>query len=192
MGKVYGFGIYEKGKYLAKENNVHTASYKAWGSMLRRCYDKKFVEKWPTYKGCEVDSEWLNYQNFAEWYWSQKGAGNKDWHVDKDIISKGNKLYSKNTSFLLPPEINTIFDKKRNYRGQYPVGVTKVDNGFVARAMIYGERKYLGYYKTVEEAFHAYKTAKEAYLKEIADMYRGKISDVACDLLSQYVVEITD
>ena len=34
--------------------------------MLRRCYDEKYHEQYPTYKNCEVCDRWKCYANFLE------------------------------------------------------------------------------------------------------------------------------
>jgi hypothetical protein len=54
--------------------------------------------------------------------------------------------------------------------------------------------KYLGYYATPLEAFNAYKTAKEEYIKELAEKYfqEGKITERVYNALMKYEVEITD
>ena len=39
----------------------------------------------------------------------------------------------------------------------------------------FGKLQSLGSFKTPEEAFLAYKTAKEGYIKEVAEVWRGKI-----------------
>ena len=42
------------------------------------------------------------------------------------------------------------------------------------------------------EAFNAYKKAKENYLKELANKWKGKIDPRAYEALMNYEVEITD
>ena len=55
-----------------------------------------------------------------------------------------------------------------------------------------GKQGHLGYYKTEIEAFNAYKQAKEAFIKEQANKWKGKIDDRAYEALMNYEVEITD
>ena len=55
-----------------------------------------------------------------------------------------------------------------------------------------GKREYLGSFKTEIEAFNAYKTAKESFVKEQANKWKGKIDDRAYEALMNYEVEITD
>ena len=50
----------------------------------------------------------------------------------------------------------------------------------------------MGTYNTSEEAFNAYKQAKEAYIKEVAEKWKDKIDPRVYDALVSYQVEITD
>ena len=74
--------------------------------MLIRCYNKKDLEKNPTYKNTTVCIEWCNFQNFAQWF--EKNYID-DWALDKDILVKGNKVYSPETCCFVPREINEVF-----------------------------------------------------------------------------------
>ena len=51
---------------------------------------------------------------------------------------------------------------------------------------------YLGLFDTPEEAFQAYKTAKEEYIKEVADKGKESISPKVYRAMYNYKVEITD
>ena len=55
-----------------------------------------------------------------------------------------------------------------------------------------GKPVRLGFYKTEIEAFNAYKQAKEAHIKNMANKWKGKIDNRAYDALMSYKVEITD
>ena len=48
------------------------------------------------------------------------------------------------------------------------------------------------YFKTELEAFNAYKEAKESFVKEQANKWKGKIDERAYQALINYTVEITD
>lgn len=52
--------------------------------------------------------------------------------------------------------------------------------------------KFLGRYLTVEEAFNAYKTAKEARIRSVAERFKGRISPELYDAMMNYEIEITD
>ena len=80
--------------------------------MLSRCYSNKQQKRQSSYKGCTVCSEWLNFKNFSDWYESHfyQIEGQK-MCVDKDILFKGNKIYSPQTCCIVPNEINVLFTK---------------------------------------------------------------------------------
>jgi hypothetical protein len=43
--------------------------------------------------------------------------------LDKDILYKGNKIYSPDTCVFVPQEINALFVKNDANRGDLPIGV---------------------------------------------------------------------
>ena len=55
-----------------------------------------------------------------------------------------------------------------------------------------GKQGHLGYFKTEVEAFDAYKKAKESFIKEQANKWKGKIGERAYEALMNYTVDITD
>lgn len=174
-----------------KKKGVVTVSYKVWRSMIERCYSNKYQERQPTYVGCEVCNEWLYFSNFAEWFEENYVDG---YALDKDILIKGNKVYSPQTCCFVPQEINKLLLKHDRKRGEYPIGIHKDRNNYVVLLSRYGKQEYLGTFKTPEEAFYAYKVAKEAYIKEVATKYYndGKIARNVYEALMNYKVEITD
>ena len=173
-------GYLGEGKYKVKEDGKHTNEYRIYYEMLRRCYDSKFQEKHPSYKGCTAENDWFNFQNMAEWiennYYEVPG---EKMHLDKDILCKGNKVYSRNTCIFVPQRINELFTKNDKTRGYSPIGVTPTSSGNyqVQCNDVNGERIYLGSYSTKEEAFQVYKEYKERVIKEVIDSYEGKIPE---------------
>ena len=86
--------------------------------MLRRCYDEKLHKKYPTYIDCKVCEEWLNFQNFAKWYYNNYyEIENEKICLDKDILHKGNKIYSPDNCVFVPNNINVLFVKSDKSRG---------------------------------------------------------------------------
>lgn len=63
---------------------------------------------------------------------------------------------------------------------------------WTARINKFGKEKHLGSFPTQESAFEAYKQAKESYVKEVAEKWKGKIDDKAYQALLQWKIEITD
>lgn len=191
---VLGVGILDGVK--TKINGIQTKEYTIWADMLRRCYSKNLKNKHTTYKNCKICEEWLHLSEFKKWfdenYYEIDG---ETMSLDKDILIKGNKVYSSETCIFVPQRINTLFTKSDKIRGKYPVGVTlnNRDGKFISRCNdISGNRKYLGIYNSELEAFNAYKTFKESIIKQVADEYRDKIPKKLYEAMYRYEVEITD
>jgi len=139
-----------------------------------------------------VCEEWRNFQNFAKWF--EKNYKNEimeKWQLDKDILVKRNKVYSPETCAFVPREINCLFTKTTKVRGNLPIGVTKEYNKFRAQSCS-NKKRYLGTFTTPEEAFQSYKKSKEIYIKEIADKWKGLISEQVYEAMYNYKVEIND
>ena len=167
--------------------------------MLKRCYDPKYQERYFTYKGCRVEDYLLNFQNMGEWidknYYEVPG---EQMCLDKDILHKGNKVYSRETCIFVPQRINKLFIKRDNDRGDSPIGVALTSSGNYQVRCNNGNGKLipLGTYKTKEEAFQVYKEYKEKVIKEVIDSYEGIIPEPFYSKLKvamyNYKVEITD
>lgn len=180
-----GVGIY------SSINDVRC--YEIWSGVIKRAYNLRLKEKNPSYEKATMCKEWHNFQVFAEWYYNHYNSETiRDWHLDKDILVKGNKIYSPETCCFVPQEVNTLFVSRKNDRGCLPIGVRKICSSYIARLNKCNKSFYLGTFTTVEEAFEAYKLTKEAYIKEIADKYKNKITDVVYQTLYNYMVEIND
>ena len=192
---MYNVGYFGVGIYKSCLDSKKTKAYTTWTGMFGRCYNKIFSKKYKTYLDCTVDERWHNFQNFAKWHEENYNFEiMQGWQLDKDILIKGNKGYSSETCCFVPSEINSLFVKCNNSRGEYPVGVhlDKPANLYVAQLKRYKKVRYLGYFKTPEEAFQAYKVAKEAHIKEVADRWKSQIAENVYEALYNYNIEITD
>ena len=197
--RLYGKGYLGEGKYKVKENGKNTDEYKIWYDMIKRCYNPKVHEGRSTYKDCEVEDYLLNFQHMGEWiennYYEVPG---EKMCLDKDILCKGNKVYSRETCIFVPERINLLFIKNDNDRGDCPIGVTPRESGnYQAYCKNgYGKDVALGTYSTKEEAFQVHKEYKEKLIKEVIDSYEGKIPEPFYSRLKtamyNYEVEITD
>lgn len=110
---VFNIGYIGVGKYMTRNTKLKKpeTSYETWTSMLERCY--KNEKTFPAYFGvCSVCEEWLNFQNFAEWFHENYYECNDRLHVDKDIILQGNRIYSPDTCLLIPQKLNVLFRRK--------------------------------------------------------------------------------
>ena len=191
---VCGVGVFGT-KYPSRVNGVKTKEYKLWHSMLVRCYSDTIKKKHPTYIGCEVSDNFKSYEYFYEWCHSQIGFGNEGWHLDKDLLIKGNMVYSEDSCVFLPQEVNTLLVKRENTRGKYLIGVHWCNTKKVFVAQVSknkGKSEYLGSFNTELEAFNAYKQAKESFVKEQANKWKDEIDIRAYNALTNYKVEITD
>ena len=191
---VYDIGIIGD-KYPSRINGRNTKEYMLWCSMLKRCYSDTCKKKQPIYEGCEVSENFKSYEYFYEWCHNQIGFGVKGWHLDKDLLIKGNKVYSETTCVFIPAEVNTLLVKSDKIRGNHPIGVywRNTKKAFVAQVNKgKGKQEYLGSFNTEIEAFNAYKGIKENYLKELANKWKGEIDGRAYEALMSYEVEIDD
>jgi hypothetical protein len=190
---VYGVGYLGEGEYKTRIKGIVTNHYKMWFPMMVRCYSDKYKTKQPSYTNVFASEEWHNFQTFSKWidanYYEIEG---ERMCLDKDILIKGNKIYSPDTCLIVPIKINNLFIKSASRRGNLPIGVEKDEYGFRAAMCKQGKRNSFGHFKTPEEAFLTYKIQKEQHIKEIADQYKDKIPKKIYDALYSYKVEITD
>lgn len=192
---IFNVGYIGVGKYKIWEGNSQTIEYIYWMSMLSRCYYDQ--NKRPTYTECTVCEEWLNFQNFADWFENNYYTiDDEKMCLDKDILAKGNKIYSPQTCCFVSDRINKLFTKSDAKRGDLPIRVDCSYNKYRSRCSVYKNGKkssvYLGLYNSKIEAFNVYKEFKEKYIKEVADEYKDKIPLKLYDTLCNYIVEITD
>ena len=191
---VYSIGIVGT-KYPSTINGVLTKEYDLWQNMLKRCYSDRYQKKQPTYIGCEASENFKYYEYFYEWCHEQIGFNNECWHLDKDLLVKGNKVYSESTCVFIPSEINTMLVKSDKKRGEHLIGVCWHITNKAFKAQVNknkGKQEFLGYFNTELEAFKAYKKAKESFIKEQANKWKDKIDPRAYEALMKYTVEITD
>lgn len=200
---VYGVGIIGI-KYPSKLNGKEVKEYKAWKSLLDRCFNETEKIKYPTYKDVICCEEWLLYENFYEWIQSQpnydKWLNGKRWAIDKDILIKGNKIYSPETCCLVPHNINNLFVKGEAARGNMPIGVYKREDKRGIAFEVYCsnpfmcKQEYFGRYPTQEKAFYKYKEVKESFIKQVAQIeYDDRNITKECyEAMIVYEVEIDD
>lgn len=200
---VYDIGYIGQGKYNSiDKSGKKTKAYNTWINMLMRCYDPYYINKNLTYIDCYVCDEWLNFQNFAEWFYKHYyEIENERMELDKDILCKGNKIYSPKTCIFVPQRINVLFVKRKNDRGDYPIGINpdKRNKCLLVGCCILdknekNKKKYLGQLPLNEpfHAFYTYKQFKEKVIKQVADEYKDLIPIELYNALYRYKVEIND
>jgi hypothetical protein len=189
---VFGVGYIGEGKYKVSENGIETKVYPIWKSMIKRCYSEKWLKEHPSYIECAVSEEWLNFQNFAQWYnENHYEVDGEKMCLDKDILVKGNKIYSSDTCIITPERINNLFVKANSKRGELPIGVSWNSYHKKYQSNI-KHSKLNNYFSAPEEAFDSYKIHKEKLIRQIANEYKERIPAILYNTLMTYKVEITD
>ena len=190
IGDKYPYGI----------NGKNNKEYITWHDMLRRCFDEKTKEKQPNYKDATCCKEWLLFENFYEWLHSQKNFDKwlkgERWQIDKDILIKGNRIYSPDTCCLVPFHVNNLFKTSSN-QSELPMGVyynEKNNKKYYAKCRhpyVSSNHIFLGSYWTISDASDAYKVYKEGLIKEIAqeEYDKGNIIEECYRAMMDYEIE---
>lgn len=160
--KCYGKGIYDFWKF--DKDIIRTKGfqkiYNVWRHMLRRCYCEDSLKKRSTYRGCTVAEEWFVFSNFYSWVVVRNWEGN---HLDKDILVKGNKVYSKDTCVFVHPRVNTFFCFKRDSKHSTGVYYREASGRYLASVNnpFSGKVEFLGSYGTEQNAHEAWRIRKQ-------------------------------
>lgn len=169
--QVFGVGINDA-PFITKatiegKRRPHPA-YMAWKSMLQRCYYAKEHAQYPSYIGCSVCPEWLTFSTFHSWWKIHHRDG---YHLDKDLLVPGNKVYSPDTCVFVPPELNTFLIDSARARGKYLIGVNKHSSRrerYIAYVCINKQQEYLGLFDDMYDAHDCWWTKK----LELAEEFR--------------------
>ncbi len=183
--RVFGIGYSGVGKFSCKQNKNY---YDVWRGILKRAYCAEYHKTHPTYRTVTVCEEWHNFQNFAEWFEEKYNPEYmQDWHVDKDILVKGNKIYAPQYCDLVPVQINNIFVQANRSINNLPTGVINHGKRFKVRIRLGGDQIILNeVFQNVEDASEAYKCKKKEHVIFIAKVYKNKISTRIYDTLINY------
>jgi hypothetical protein len=145
--------------------------YSTWKSMLERCYDEKYQERFSSYLGCSVCDEWLTFSKFKAWMEKQ------DWQgmvLDKDILTIGNKIYSAGNCVFIDANLNSFVTENKSNKGDYPVGVAfhKGNGLFISRCSnpLSSRRESLGYFVDANKAHQAWRKRKHELACQLADL----------------------
>lgn len=172
--------------------------YRLWKHMLQRCFDNNYKEREPAYKDVTCVNDWLLFENFYEWVKDQenydKWLNGDIWCLDKDILCKGNKIYSPDTCCLVPTKVNNLFISGKANRGNQPIGVIKINNKYRAVCSNLNKCVHLGVFNSQMEAFEAYKIYKESVIKQVAkeEFDNKNITKKCYNAMINYEVELTD
>lgn len=191
--RVYGVGIRSTGEFKSTENGKHTKLYTLWKNMLARCYSEVMHKHRPTYKDCTVEGDFLDFQKFCSWYTNQVLCHDTEYQLDKDLLIKGNKVYSEDTCLLVPRKVNMFLCKSEAVRGKYKIGVSYDKNYGMYRSQVSNSKeKTIEYFTTEMAAYANYKNAKEDIAKRLAKQFEDKCDIRVIDALNSYEVQETD
>ena len=170
-----GIGYFGVGEY----KNTNQKSYHIWNNMISRSLENNSI----------ICEEWHNFQNFAQWYENNWKYWMKGWRIDKDILVKGNKIYSPETCCLTPSEFTNIFKTEESKIERLSTGVRKGKSGkYTAVTRIDGVTVRFSGYSTNEEAYEKYKQVKEKQFKDKAIKYRGQITEECFNAIYNYKI----
>lgn len=191
---VFDVGYIGNGNYKSRINGNRTKEYSVWYAMMQRCYSENLDKSKNSYKSVFVCDDWHNFQNFAEWYKNNYYEIDKEKiALDKDILIKGNKVYSPSTCVFAPTRINNLILSTKAKRGDLPLGVYLEGGRYRVQCKNENKkRKNLGRYDSVDEAFLTYKKYKEDLIVKIADVYKSKIPKKLYEGLLRYKIEKFD
>ncbi|AMR57270.1 putative DNA binding protein [Pseudomonas phage vB_PsyM_KIL3b] len=174
---IYGVGINDA-DYITQPKNRDDRCpiFDRWHSMLRRCYSVSSLKANPTYEMVVVCQDWLVFSNFKKWMEPQEWSGLV---LDKDILGDGN-IYSQKTCRFVPSDVNSFFSE--NVHLPIPGTRLKFEDGrekpYIAQAMVYGKKKYLGVFTDRLKAHKAWQSAKISEVERIIFEYPSLDKDV--------------
>lgn len=109
--------------YLGTNRKVSSLpAYHCWKRMLVRCYSENYHSNRGTYRDCSVEKSWHNFTNFESWFDENYVEG---YHLDKDLLEQGNRVYSKTTCCFIPDYLNSLIVERVKVEEGGTVGVTK-------------------------------------------------------------------
>lgn len=186
---VHGIGINdveEKTWIHVDGRRIKHPVYKRWIHMLARCYSKRELNLRPTYHGCTVCEEWHRFSNFKRWMESQDWQGKQ---LDKDLLVKGNKIYSPDTCIFISQQLNSFSNDMKASRGQWPLGVdfNKRMGKFHARCCNPITKKHdsVGFFDCPDVAHKEWKKHKHWIACQLADMQTDE--RLAASLMVRYL-----
>ena len=202
-GIVAGVGINDADYVVQKNENIvlngktktkvvwRCPYYRVWCNMITRCYNKNSKLKYPSYKDCYVCDEWLTFSNFKSW------MGQQDWEgkeLDKDILFKGNKVYSPDTCIFVSRKLNTLLISSSPTRGKYPLGVSyhKRDCNYHVRCCLDGKITHCGVFDNPEDAHKVWQQNKIKDLKLYIEKYKDVLDERLISCIQSRAEDIQD
>ena len=172
---VFGVGTNDADYFVCKHENRKQVwmcpYYRTWTSMLGRAYNDKLKKRYPTYEGATVCEEWHSFMCFRAWMETQNWEGKQ---LDKDLLVRGNKVYSPTTCVFVDKVVNTFLNDSAAARGEWPIGASWCERGNKFRGMCRNpftkKYEYLGSFTCPQQAHLAWKKRKHELACQLADI----------------------
>ena len=182
---LYGVGINDE------FGITRTLAYRKWAAIIERCYKPNRENRYSSYVGCSICDEWKHFSKFRQWF---EANFIPEYDLDKDLLKRGNRVYCPEYCCFVPRKINRLIAKLNTKRENgLPVGVNysgSKKKPSVATIKSQDSGKYIGLFKTVEEASAEYKKRKKKEIIRIANEFfkEGKISEKVYNALLTFEV----
>jgi len=167
---VCGVGLNDADYVVRPVSGAACIFYRRWADMIKRCYANSSGQ-YKTYEDCYVCDEWLTFSNFKRWMETQEFSGKE---LDKDILVKGNRVYSPSTCVFVSHLVNSFILGKSSSTGNLPVGVSfqKGRGKYSAKCKNWTNGKYehIGLYETPALAEDAWRKRKHELACQLADL----------------------
>lgn len=183
--KLFGVGYNSKRVHKTK-TVLGRKCYDYWKTMIMRAYSPSYQKEHPTYNKVSVCPDWLDYQNFADWYITQKHT-KPSYHLDKDLIFCGNLEYSPDKCCMIPQEVNkalTVQDgvKGYTYHKRDDVLETSYRGIYLGRSTDY----------TKEILQSRYINARVTYVRSLGTKYQNELPTDVVNALLEYDCKIVN
>lgn len=165
-----------------------------WEGIKNRCKSNILYDRTFNYQGCSVCDEWKEFASFRKWFLDNLYiVPGQRMEIDKDLLVKGNRVYSPETCCFLPRNINHAITILKNGKTNLPPGVsyTKYKETFEAKIDTEYVKAKKRFY-TKEEAFKWYKTMKEYSIKMMAEEYKEYLPEKIYNALMRFEILETD
>lgn len=167
---LYDTGYMGEGKYSSYNSPL---AHESWRGIFRRVYCLKSLFKYPTYIGCSVHEDWHNFQNFAKWFEENYVKG---WKIDKDILIKGNKIYSPDTCCFVPHEINMKFIVPPLNKHGLPRGIQPINGKYLVEVRSIDQKRIYSRFLTIGESQKFWQSHRVNIIRELAEKFKNELN----------------
>ena len=158
--------------------------YNIMGNAFRRCMD---TINYPQYEDCAVCTEWqLDRQSFIDWICKNYYTvpTNEQIDLDKDILVKGNRIYSPKTCCFVPHSINLEFQTNNIY----PMPMRRDDGKY----QITDNRCKVFIGVNFDDAIQKYIDHRKKELANLAEKYKDMIPNNVYEAIKYRELTIDD